>query len=67
MSFVDSEVIITNTIVKEYDIETGNKQINHYRMMKEIGRGVHGKVKLAQDITTGRSVASRYIYIYKDS
>ncbi|RCH89207.1 hypothetical protein CU098_004770 [Rhizopus stolonifer] len=55
MSFVDSEVIITNTIVKEYDIETGNKQINHYRMMKEIGRGVHGKVKLAQDITTGRS------------
>lgn len=28
---------------------TGKKRVNQYSILKQIGRGVHGKVKLAQD------------------
>jgi serine/threonine protein kinase len=55
-----NEVIITDTITKDYDNKTGNKIINHYMIIKEIGRGVHGKVKLAQDMNTGHYVVSGY-------
>lgn len=53
------EVKLTHTVTKEYDAETGNKLINNFMIIKEIGRGVHGKVKLAQDLTTGELVVSR--------
>lgn len=52
------KVLTTNTIYKEYDPETGNKIINNFMIMKEIGRGMHGKVKLAQDLDTGELVVS---------
>jgi hypothetical protein len=35
--------------VKDVD-PLGYKMINQYRVIKEIGRGVHGKVKLAVDM-----------------
>lgn len=49
---------MTNTINKDYDPATGNKVINNYMIIKEIGRGVHGKVKLAEDMETGELVVS---------
>jgi hypothetical protein len=49
-------VIMTTTVVKDYDQETGNKLINNFMIIKEIGRGVHGKVKLAQDLEMGELV-----------
>lgn len=49
-------ILTTNTINKEYDPETGNKIINNFMILKEIGRGMHGKVKLAQDMETGELV-----------
>lgn len=52
-------VLTTHVINKEYDTETGNKIINNFMILKEIGRGMHGKVKLAQDLDTGELVVSQ--------
>lgn len=51
-----TQVITTTTIVKDYDANTGNKLLNDYMILREIGRGVHGKVKLAQHMGTGELV-----------
>ncbi|KAG9295118.1 hypothetical protein G9A89_006099 [Geosiphon pyriformis] len=51
----------THTINKEYDPMTGNKMINKYMLIKEIGRGVHGKVKLGRDMETGELVAIKIV------
>ncbi|KAG2219148.1 hypothetical protein INT45_002339 [Circinella minor] len=56
-----NDVVMTNTINKDYDPATGNKLINKYMIIKEIGRGVHGKVKLAEDIETGELVAIKIV------
>lgn len=50
------KVITTETLVKDYDFETGNKIINDYIILREIGRGVHGKVKLAKNKYNGQLV-----------
>lgn len=59
-TLLTSPVLTTNTINKEYDPETGNKVINNFMIIKEIGRGMHGKVKLAQDLDTGELVVSLF-------
>ncbi|KAI8620224.1 hypothetical protein BC830DRAFT_1100509 [Chytriomyces sp. MP71] len=41
-----------NKLVKVHD-KSGAKSINQYAVLREIGRGVHGKVKVAQDSTDG--------------
>jgi serine/threonine protein kinase len=51
-----AKVLETSTMVKEYDTETGNKIINDYLILEEIGRGTYGKVKLAQDLRTNELV-----------
>jgi len=43
---------------KDYDPVTGNKRVNKYMLIKEVGRGVHGKVKLGRDMETGELVVS---------
>jgi hypothetical protein len=53
---VRSKVVETSTMLKEYDTETGNKIINDYLILEEIGRGTYGKVKLAQDLRTNELV-----------
>ncbi|KAI8362777.1 kinase-like domain-containing protein [Blakeslea trispora] len=58
---LQSSVLTTHTIQKEYDPETGNKIINNYMVIREIGRGVHGKVKLAEDLETGELVAIKIV------
>lgn len=56
-----ADVVMTNTINKDYDPSTGNKIINRYMIVQEIGRGVHGKVKLAEDIETNELVVSNLV------
>ncbi|RDW91620.1 kinase-like protein [Coleophoma crateriformis] len=45
----------------EKDFITGRKLINQYEIIDEIGRGVHGKVKLARSLETGDYVAIKII------
>ncbi|RDL37987.1 Protein kinase-like (PK-like) [Venustampulla echinocandica] len=45
----------------EQDYITGRKLINQYEVIEEIGRGVHGKVKLARSLETGENVAIKII------
>ncbi|KAI8625845.1 kinase-like protein [Xylariaceae sp. FL1651] len=40
---------------------TGRKIINQYQVIEELGRGVHGKVKLARNLETGENVAIKII------
>lgn len=47
----------THEIHKIYD-EQGRKTINRYEIVKEIGRGVHGKVKLARTMDSNEMVVS---------
>jgi SNF1-activating kinase 1 len=51
----------THRITKDYDQRTGAKTINRYEFHDTIGRGVHGKVKLARDIETGEEVAIKIV------
>lgn len=45
----------TQEVHKIYD-ERGRKIINKYELVKEIGRGVHGKVKLARTMDSNEMV-----------
>ncbi|CDH49821.1 upstream serine threonine kinase for the snf1complex [Lichtheimia corymbifera JMRC:FSU:9682] len=55
-------VVETHTINKDYDPTTGNKILNNkYMIVREIGRGVHGKVKLAEDIESHDLVAIKIV------
>ncbi|KAI8380242.1 kinase-like domain-containing protein [Blakeslea trispora] len=60
-SHYSHDVFTTTTLVKTYHPETGNKLINNFMILQEIGRGVHGKVKLAQDIYTNELVAIKIV------
>ncbi|KAJ3087888.1 hypothetical protein HK102_010069 [Quaeritorhiza haematococci] len=51
----------THTMVRDYDPQTGNKMINHYMIIREVGRGVHGKVKLCFDVETGEHWAIKIV------
>lgn len=48
----------THHISIDYDPVSGRKQLNTYEIIKELGRGQHGKVKLAKDLETGEFVVS---------
>ncbi|KAL2157831.1 hypothetical protein VTH06DRAFT_5100 [Thermothelomyces fergusii] len=45
----------------EHDYATGRKHINNYEIIEELGRGVHGKVKLARNVENGEFVAIKII------
>ncbi|CAG8529038.1 4814_t:CDS:2 [Gigaspora margarita] len=53
------EVKETNTMYKDYDPTTGNKMINKYMLIRELGRGVHGKAIKIVDRVTRRRLGSR--------
>lgn len=46
------------------DTLTGNKLINDYEILDELGRGEHGKVKLGRDLKTGTKVAIKIVQRY---
>ena len=50
----------TSEMVKQVDPQTGQKMINQYCMLNELGRGVFGKVKLCVDTETGQQFVCIY-------
>lgn len=57
VSLLDHDVVETRTVNKIRD-DTGRKFINQYEVGKEIGRGMHGKVRVGYNIETGETVVS---------
>ncbi|KAJ8107459.1 hypothetical protein ONZ43_g6727 [Nemania bipapillata] len=51
----------THKALVDLDLQTGRKLINQYEVIEELGRGVHGKVKLARNVETGENVAIKII------
>ncbi|GAP85675.1 putative serine threonine-protein kinase ssp1 [Rosellinia necatrix] len=51
----------THKALVDLDSMTGRKLINQYEVIEELGRGVHGKVKLARNLENGESVAIKII------
>lgn len=52
----------THKALVDTDFTTGRKLINQYEIIDELGRGMHGKVKLARDLTSdGMYVAIKII------
>ncbi|CAB4254350.1 similar to Saccharomyces cerevisiae YGL179C TOS3 Protein kinase, related to and functionally redundant with Elm1p and Sak1p for the phosphorylation and activation of Snf1p [Maudiozyma barnettii] len=51
----------TNRISLTYDPVSKRKVLNTYEIIKELGHGQHGKVKLAKDLVTGRLVAIKIV------
>ncbi|KAM0285814.1 hypothetical protein ACHAQH_001276 [Verticillium albo-atrum] len=54
----------THKALIDSDSITGRKLINQYEVIEEIGRGMHGKVKLARNLETGDNVAIKIIPRY---
>ncbi|CRG85339.1 calcium/calmodulin-dependent protein kinase kinase [Talaromyces islandicus] len=54
----------THTAEVERDHQTGNKLINDYEVLEEIGRGEHGKVKLGRHLPTKQPVAIKIVQRY---
>jgi [calcium/calmodulin-dependent protein kinase] kinase len=48
----------------DVDPISGRKIINQYEVMDELGRGVHGKVKLGRNLETGLTVAIKIVDRY---
>ncbi|CUM50379.1 unnamed protein product [Debaryomyces tyrocola] len=51
----------TNNVFLEYDPLTKRKVLNTYEILREIGRGEHGKVKLARDLVHNELVAIKIV------
>ncbi|KAJ2806552.1 hypothetical protein H4R20_001644 [Coemansia guatemalensis] len=51
----------THHMEVQHDPRTGRKMINQYMIIRELGRGTHGKVKLAFDTTSGEYYAIKII------
>lgn len=54
----------THTAEIEHDTFSGNKFINNYEIVSELGRGEHGKVKLGRDMEKGTLVAVKIVPRY---
>lgn len=64
LSILTFSVIRTHTAEVERDLQTGNKLINDYEVLEEIGRGEHGKVKLGRHLPTKQPVAIKIVQRY---
>ncbi|KAK6463513.1 hypothetical protein DFJ63DRAFT_285450 [Scheffersomyces coipomensis] len=56
-----SPVKETNRVFLEFDPITKRKVLNTFEILKEIGRGEHGKVKLAKDLINNELVAIKIV------
>ena len=54
-------VLETHHIQSHRNLQTGNRTINNYEILGDIGSGVHGKVKKAKDSENGQIVAIKII------
>ncbi len=50
--------ITTTSVCLHRDPNSGHQKLNQYELLREIGRGVHGKVRLARDTLTGQHYVS---------
>ena len=62
----DSDEALNHTVTETKEVrketdELGNKYINNYAVVQEIGRGSFGKVKKVQHIETGRTYAIKVL------
>lgn len=57
-------LIRTHTLEVDRDTVTGNKVVNQYEILEELGRGEHGKVKLGRHVTTKKKVAIKIVQRY---
>lgn len=60
-SFSVNRVYENNVLFKDGKAARGYKKINQYTIIKDIGRGLHGKVKLCYDEVCKRYVAMKII------
>ncbi|EPS42315.1 hypothetical protein H072_3706 [Dactylellina haptotyla CBS 200.50] len=51
----------THMLDVDFDPISGRKSINSYEVINEIGRGVHGKVKLGRNLENGEFVAIKIV------
>ncbi|KAL9018817.1 MAG: hypothetical protein Q9185_003903 [Variospora sp. 1 TL-2023] len=51
----------THVLSKEVDPDTGRKTLNNYELLKVLGKGQHGTVKLGRNMETGDSVAVKIV------
>ncbi|KAL4921569.1 hypothetical protein BDW62DRAFT_113003 [Aspergillus aurantiobrunneus] len=54
----------THTVEVDRNLVTGNKVINQYEILEELGRGEHGKVKLGRHVATRQKVAIKIVQRY---
>src|ERR1700712_3890999 len=54
---------MTRTHLAEIGVDSmsGHKLVNHYEIIDELGRGVHGKVKLGRNLENGQYVAIKIV------
>ena len=50
----------TTRVTRDF-ASSGRKTINQYEMLNELGKGTHGKVKLARNLETGENVAIKIV------
>lgn len=51
----------THVLSKEIDPDTGRKTLNNYELLKILGKGQHGTVKLGRNLETGEAVAVKIV------
>jgi [calcium/calmodulin-dependent protein kinase] kinase len=58
-----SKLIIDRTNLAEIGVDSmsGHKLVNHYEIIDELGRGVHGKVKLGRNLENSQYVAIKIV------
>ena len=61
MSFIALTVSVADV---DRDPISGRKLLNQYEIIDELGRGVHGKVKLGRNVETGQDVAIKIVDRY---
>lgn len=60
-SVSSEDVKETHHLSIAYDPESGRKMLNRYEIIRQLGRGQHGKVKLARNLETGEYVAIKIV------
>lgn len=64
LRILTNRLIRTHTAEVDRDQVTGNKVVNQYEILEELGRGEHGKVKLGRHVVTRQRVAVKIVQRY---
>lgn len=58
---LDQPDVVETHVARKVRDDTGRKYINQYEVGKEIGRGMHGKVRIGRNTLTGETVAIKVV------